>query len=163
MSPILSGSEWSWATLSSATTETKMYHSLPHHPVRLRHYFLLHFLVGWRIETASIKVPETWDVRGSQDPVGWPWLKCPAAGRWNPKRPPLVNKHGPQLKHRAAHLSSICLTQNCSCLKEIQGQKQSRDWRKDHPVTASTWDSSHEWAPNPNTITDAMLCLRREA
>jgi hypothetical protein len=29
-------------------------------------------------------------------------------------------------------------------LKETQGQKWSRDLRKDHPVTSPTWDSSHE-------------------
>jgi hypothetical protein len=28
------------------------------------------------------------------------------------------------------------LTQNCPCLKEMQEQKGSRDWRKGHPETA---------------------------
>jgi hypothetical protein len=27
----------------------------------------------------------------------------------------------------------------------------------------STWDSSHEQAPNPDTITDAMMCLQIRA
>jgi hypothetical protein len=45
----------------------------------------------------------------------------------------------------------------------MQGQKWSRDWRKHHPVNSPTWDLSHGQAPNPDTITDAMLCLQTGA
>jgi hypothetical protein len=42
----------------------------------------------------------------------------------------------------------------------MQEQKWNREWRKGHLVTGLTWDPSHRQAPNPDTITDAMLCLQ---
>ena len=32
--------------------------------------------------------------------------------------------------------------------------------QKGHLGTSPSWDPSHAQAPNPNTITDAMLCLQ---
>jgi hypothetical protein len=58
---------------------------------------------------------------------------------------------------------SKTLTQNCSCLKELQGQKQGRDWEKGNPETGPTWYSHQGKAPRPNTITTAMLCLQTGA
>ena len=42
-------------------------------------------------------------------------------------------------------------------------KKWSRDLMKGHSVTGPTWDPSHVWAPNPDTITDAMLCFQTGA
>ena len=55
---------------------------------------------------------------------------------------------------------SKILTHNCSCLKELQGQKHQRDWVKEGSVTGPTWDSSQGLGPRPDTITDAMVCLQ---
>ena len=55
---------------------------------------------------------------------------------------------------------SNTLTQNCSCLKELQGQKWRSDRGKEGPVT---WDPSQGNAPRPDTITDSMVCLQTGA
>ena len=81
-------------------------------------------------------------------------------GKWKWKRS-LVNIHGPPFETRASIFK--ILTQNCSCLKEIQGQKWSRHWRKGHPVIRPTWDPSYACSPSPDTITEAMLCVQTRA
>jgi hypothetical protein len=59
----------------------------------------------------------TRDVRGSQDPMGMTLAEMPNSGEMETK----------ELRNGATHLSSKFLTQNCSYLKEMQGQKWSRD------------------------------------
>jgi hypothetical protein len=62
---------------------------------------------------------------------------------------------------------SNSLAQNCSCIKELQGQKWRRESRKGGPVIGPTWDQTHSGvvrgAPKPNTITDAIMCLQTGA
>jgi hypothetical protein len=49
-------------------------------------------------------------------------------------------------------------------LSGLYGDKVwSRDWRKGHPETAPSKDSSHIQSPNPDTIVDAKKCLLTEA
>ena len=57
--------------------------------------------------------------------------------------------------------SSNILTQNCSCLREIQGQRgeQRLKEKKDHPETAPPGDPSHIETPNPDNIAHAKKCL----
>jgi hypothetical protein len=86
-------------------------------------------LLWWGWEETSRKVPETWNVRGSQDSMQVVLAKMPnsAVDWWNLKRPPPVDRQAPQWRDRVTNLPSKFLTQNCSCLKEQQGQKWSRD------------------------------------
>jgi len=69
------------------------------------------------------EAPRTW--------WGWHYPKCPTVGKWNLKRPPLGVRQGPQSWDWDTNPLSKILTQNCSCLKEMQGPKWSTDWRKD--------------------------------
>jgi hypothetical protein len=46
------------------------------------------------------------------------------------------------------------LTQNCSCLKEIQGQRVEQRLKE-----RSSSDSFHMQTANPDTIADAKKCL----
>lgn len=43
------------------------------------------------------------------------------------------------------------------------GIKWSRGGRKGYSETSPPWDPSHGQAPNPDTVTDARLCLQTEA
>ena len=79
------------------------------------------------------------------------------------KQPPLVTIQDIQWRDGDTNLPSKFLTQIFSCLKEIQRQKRSRNWRNDGPMTCPTWEPFHGWAPNPDTITDAMLCWQTGA
>jgi hypothetical protein len=56
------------------------------------------------------KVPETWDVRGSQDSMGVTLDKIAL------KRPPPVDRQGPQWKDGITSSPSTLLTQHFSCL-----------------------------------------------
>ena len=73
--------------------------------------------------------------------------------------PPPEHRQGPQQKDGDTNQPSRFVTQNCSCLNEILGQRWSRDWRNGKPMAGPTWDPSRDLAPNPDTITDAMLYL----
>ena len=44
----------------------------------------------------------------------------------------------------ATKSQSKFLTQNCSCLKKLQGLKRTRDWPKANPMTNPTWEPSHD-------------------
>jgi hypothetical protein len=83
-------------------------------------------------------------------------------GTWNLKRLPPVVRQGPSGRVGDTNPSSEYLTQNCS-LKEMQGQKWSRDEEKGQPVTCPEWDPSHGKKPNLDTITDVILCLQTGA
>jgi hypothetical protein len=50
--------------------------------------------------------------------------EVPKVGRWNLKRPPPVDRQS-QWKDEDTNPPSKVLTQNYSCLKEMQGQKWS--------------------------------------
>ena len=52
--------------------------------------------------------------------------------------PTLVNRQGPMWRNRVTNPQSKFLFQNCSCLKEQQGQKWRRNCRKGCPVTRTT-------------------------
>jgi hypothetical protein len=57
---------------------------------------------------------------------------------------------------------SKTLTQNCSCLKELWGQKWRRAWRKGDPVTGPKWDPAQGKAPpRPDTINEVMECSQK--
>jgi hypothetical protein len=55
--------------------------------------------------------------------LGITLAEIPTVGRWNWKIPPAVDKRGLHLSQGPTYPSSKFLTQNCSCLKEMQGQK----------------------------------------
>jgi hypothetical protein len=80
-------------------------------------------------------------------------MKCPTLGEGT------CRAHLQQ-KDRASRRDEVAipqlLTHNCSCLKELQGWKWTRDWRKEGPVTDSKWDPAQGEAPRPDTITEAM-------
>ena len=80
------------------------------------------------------KVPETWKVRDSQDTLGVTLAQMPKIGRRNLKSLPPVDRQGLKWRDRVTNLQSKILTQNCSCLKELQGQKWRRDSRKGGPM-----------------------------
>ena len=54
---------------------------------------------------------------------------------------------------------SKILTQNCSSLKEIQGQRVEQRLKKGHPKTVPPGDPSHMQLPKPDIIGDAKKCL----
>ena len=62
--------------------------------------------------------PGTWEAPRIQ--WGWPQPKCPTVRKRNLKKPPLVDKQGPQWRDEVNNPPSKFLTPNCSCLKEIQ-------------------------------------------
>jgi hypothetical protein len=72
-------------------------------------------------------------------------------------------KTGHQVRDGVDISQSKTLIQNCSCLKELQGQNWRRDWGKEAPVTGPNWDPSQGEAPRTDTITDAMVCLQTGA
>jgi hypothetical protein len=73
-------------------------------------------------------------------------------------------KTGPQVEGWGCYPTvKKTLTQNWSYLKELQGKKWKRHWRKGGPVTDQTWDPSQGEAPSPDTITDADRSLQTGA
>jgi hypothetical protein len=58
---------------------------------------------------------------------------------------------------------SKTVTQNCSYLKELQGQKWIAAWGKGSPETGPNWDPAQGEAPRSDIITDAMVCLQTGA
>jgi hypothetical protein len=90
-------------------------------------------------------------------------FRYPTEWIWKLKGPLPVDRPGSQSRDGVTKLLSKILTQNCSCLKEVQGQKWSRGLRKDYLLTIPTWDLSHGQAPTPDTIADVMLWLQTEA
>ena len=53
------------------------------------------------------------------------------------------------------------LTQNCSCLKETQGQRMEQKLEERPFRDCPKWDPSHMQPPNPNTTADANKYLLR--
>jgi hypothetical protein len=76
-------------------------------------------------------------------------------------RPPLVDRQGPKWKGWATHLPSIVFNPELFLSKRNTGTKikESLQGR----IYSPTWDSSHVQASNPDSITDAMLCLQKGA
>ena len=72
-------------------------------------------------------------------------------------------KTGQQLEGWGCHSTVKNSDQNCSCLKELQGQKWRRAWRKGGPGTGPNLDPTQGEAPRPDTITDAMVYLQTGA
>jgi len=66
--------------------------------------------------------------------------KCSTVGRGNSQSPPPVERWGIKWRDGVAIPQSKILTQNCSCLKELQGQKQRIAGGKGSPVIDPTWD-----------------------
>jgi hypothetical protein len=58
---------------------------------------------------------------------------------------------------------SKSLTQNCFCLKELQGQKWRRAWGKGGQVTDRSCDIAQGKAPKPDTVAGAVVCVQRGA
>ena len=56
---------------------------------------------------------------------------------------------GHQLEGWGWHPTVKTLAQNCSCLKELQGQKCRRNWGKGGPVTGPNWDPAQEEVQRP--------------
>ena len=74
-----------------------------------------------------------------------------------------VVRQGIKRKDGGANQQSKSLTQKCSCLKELQGQKWRRDFGKGGPVVSPIGDPPPGETPRPDTITDAIMCLQTEA
>ena len=58
---------------------------------------------------------------------------------------------------------SKTLTQNFSCVKELQGQKWKKAWGKGHPMRGPKWDSGQVEAPRPDITTEDMECAQKGA
>ena len=76
-------------------------------------------------------------------------LKCTRVGRWNWKRPSPVDRHGPQLRHRATQPSSEFFDSKLFLSKGDAGTKtiEKRLKEKGHSLTGPTLDLSHVQAP----------------
>jgi hypothetical protein len=53
-------------------------------------------------------------------------------------------------------LPSHSKTHNCSCLKELQGQKWRGARGKGDPVTVPKWNPAQGEVPRPDTIIESM-------
>jgi hypothetical protein len=71
--------------------------------------------------------PETWEVRCSQNSKGGALYEMLNSGEQKLVESISSRKTRHQVRDGVAIPQSKTLTQNCSCLKELQGQK----WRKD--------------------------------
>ena len=89
----------------------------------------------------------------------------PNSGDMEPEEVTSCSQTGPPLrdKDKDTNPSTILSTPNLPCLKEMEGQRRSRDWRNGQPITGPTWDPIHGQAPIPNTIKDTLLCLQTGA
>jgi hypothetical protein len=76
------------------------------------------------------------------DSVGMTLAKMPNSGERVLKSLPPGDRGYLKPRDRVMNPQSKLLTQNCSCLKKLQGQKWKRDWRKDGPMTGPTGDTS---------------------
>jgi hypothetical protein len=72
-------------------------------------------------------VPETWEVRDSQDSKGGTLDEMPNSGERECVKFTSSRKTGYQVEGWGCHPTVKTLTQNCSCLKELQGWKWKRD------------------------------------
>lgn len=99
----------------------------------------------------------------SRTQCGWAYPKGPTVGRCNMMRTTPVVRQGPNWRDGDINSPSKDLTNCCSCLKEMQRLKWSRDWRNGIPDTSLTLDPTHGWASNPDIITDGMLYLQSGA
>ena len=86
--------------------------------------------------------PGMWETLGIQ--LGVTLAKMPNNRERVPGKSTSVDKQGPKWRDGVTNPQSKFLTQNCSSLKELQGQKWRRDWRKSSPMTSPNWDPSHE-------------------
>ena len=74
----------------------------------------------------SRKIPKTWDVRDSQDSKGGTLDEMPHSGEKELVEPTSSKRQGIKWKDGVVISQSKTLTQNCSCLKDLQGEK----WRR---------------------------------
>jgi hypothetical protein len=79
----------------------------------------------WEERGAGIlqNVPETWEVRESQDSKGGSLDEMPNSGKRERVEPTSRRKTGHPVRDGVANPQSKTLTHNCSCLKELQRQK----------------------------------------
>ena len=75
---------------------------------------------GWGEGTLQ-KVPETWEVRDSQNSMGMTLAKVPNNQERELKSPPPVDRQGLKWRDWVINPQSKLLTQNYFCLKELQG------------------------------------------
>jgi len=75
--------------------------------------------------------------------------EMPNSGEMEPEKNTSSRETGHQVEVWNHQPTFKILTQTCSCLKEMQGQKWSRDRREGHPVTSPTWDPSNEQESKP--------------
>jgi hypothetical protein len=77
---------------------------------------------------------------------------------WRSGRAYLQQKERASSEEWGGHSTVKILTQNCSCLKELQVWKWIRAWAKEGPATGRKWDPAQGEAPRPDTITEAIEC-----
>jgi hypothetical protein len=78
---------------------------------------------GWEAGGSNQKVPDARKARASQDPMSMTLVETPTKGREKLLRPYPEVRHSPPVEAWGHLPISKILTQNCSCLKEIQGQE----------------------------------------
>lgn len=77
-------------------------------------------------------------------------------GTWRLKWPPPLNRQVSKWRNKETIPPTKLSTPNLSCLREVQGQKQSRDWGNSQPITAQIWDPFHR--QNQSLILLMILC-----
>lgn len=98
---------------------------------------------GWEIWGESLGVPEAWDERGYQGSIHVTLVKTPKSGDIESEEVISCSLAGPQWKDKDPNPHWKIPTQNVSCLKEMQGQRCSRDWRNGQLITILTCEPSH--------------------
>jgi hypothetical protein len=91
----------------------------------------------WGAGGSNQKVSDARKARASQDPMGMTLAEIPCKR----EEEPVEVRHNPPVE-RWGHLPiSKILTQNCSCLKEIQGQRVEQRLKERPSRNCPTWGS----------------------
>ena len=76
--------------------------------------------------------------------------------------PSPVFRKGNRVESRDTNPPTKHSIQKLSCLQEMEGQSQSKDYGNGQP-TGQTFDPSHGQSPIYDTVNDALLCLQIKA
>jgi hypothetical protein len=105
------------------------------------------------------KVPDARKRRDSQDSMGMTLPELPHKGKGEPVETRSRGWAWSLIEGWGHPPISKILIQNCSCLKEIQGQRVEQKQKRGHSETAPPGDPSHTQTPNPDTFADAKKSL----
>lgn len=90
----------------------------------------------------------------------WPYLRYLIIGTWKLKRPPPVARNNFRWRDKNTKPLTNLSSQKLFCLKEIQGQRQSRNGRNRQQITSPTWIPSNGQIPISISINHTLLCLQ---